>query len=200
MYLRLLSLCPCVCCLLSDRMKMKAALEMYWSICILVLNFLYLSLVRGMLSIFDCSADSDGVRFLDADPSIPCDEVGPVIDCATAHGPALPAVPRTDFNRLATPSHTPVGLFLAGPQPGGIQQRMKAWGFVSMVAYTIGLPALFSWILFTNRAAIQRDQQLRAELRGAVAEENPDLHVRTRFQELYWYACIQRCTRCPSLC
>jgi hypothetical protein len=42
---------------------------------ILVLNFMYVSLVRGMFSIFDCTANADGFRFLDAEPAIPCDEV-----------------------------------------------------------------------------------------------------------------------------
>ncbi len=42
---------------------------------ILVLNFMYVSLVRGMFSIFDCTANADGFRFLDAEPTIACDEV-----------------------------------------------------------------------------------------------------------------------------
>jgi hypothetical protein len=57
------------------RSSLRATLDLYWGVTILILNFLYLSLVRGMLSIFDCTANVDGLRFLDEDPAILCDEV-----------------------------------------------------------------------------------------------------------------------------
>ena len=47
----------------------------YCGLCILALYFLYLNLVRGMLSIFDCSKNADGILILDADPSVRCNVV-----------------------------------------------------------------------------------------------------------------------------
>ncbi len=35
----------------------------------------YMKLAKGMLSVFDCSRNEDGVYILDADPSIPCNVV-----------------------------------------------------------------------------------------------------------------------------
>jgi hypothetical protein len=43
--------------------------------CISTLYVLYVGVVRGALSIFSCSVDSHGVKKLDADPAILCDEV-----------------------------------------------------------------------------------------------------------------------------
>ena len=40
--------------------------------CIVVLYFLYLNVVKGALSVFDCSKNKDGAWILDADPSIKC--------------------------------------------------------------------------------------------------------------------------------
>jgi hypothetical protein len=53
----------------------KRALDRYCGLCITALYFLYLSVVKGALSVFDCSMNEDGVRILDADPSIVCDKV-----------------------------------------------------------------------------------------------------------------------------
>ena len=66
---------PCV-----DRDAFTAALDTYWSILISALYFLYLNLVKGALSVFDCSKNDDGVLILDADPSIHCNEVGAMCD------------------------------------------------------------------------------------------------------------------------
>ncbi len=63
------------------RARYKVFLDMVWGMTILVLYFMYLNLVKGMLSIFDCSVNPDGVRFLDADLSIRCDEVAGI--CST---------------------------------------------------------------------------------------------------------------------
>jgi hypothetical protein len=70
-------------------------------------------------------------------------------------------------------------------QPGGLQQRMKPWGYVSLVAYTIGLPLLFSSILYGNRLAIRADQELNAQHLGTTKDTNPHFQTRTRYQELY---------------
>ncbi len=67
-----------------------------------------------------------------------------------------------------------------------------------MVLYTIGLPAFFSWILYTNRDAIRRDQTRRENrnLCGhhgddtAGATGNQDGRVIVQYQELYWYYCL----------
>ena len=53
----------------------KRALDRYCGLCITALYFLYISVVKGALSVFDCSKNEDGVRILDADPSIVCDQV-----------------------------------------------------------------------------------------------------------------------------
>ncbi len=53
----------------------KSALDRYCGLCITALYFLYISVVKGALSVFDCSKNEDGIRILDADPSIVCDQV-----------------------------------------------------------------------------------------------------------------------------
>jgi hypothetical protein len=70
-------------------------------------------------------------------------------------------------------------------QPGGVQERMKPWGYASMVVYTMGLPVLFTWLLYQHREGIRADQQLRAQNRGLSRESNPHFHLRMRYQELY---------------
>jgi hypothetical protein len=57
------------------RNAFKRALDRYCGLCITALYFLYISVVKGALSVFDCSKNEDGVRILDADPSIVCDQV-----------------------------------------------------------------------------------------------------------------------------
>jgi hypothetical protein len=51
------------------------AFDTYCGLCILALYFLYITLVKGALSVFDCSVTPDGLYILDADPSIKCNEV-----------------------------------------------------------------------------------------------------------------------------
>ena len=70
-------------------------------------------------------------------------------------------------------------------QPGGLQERMQKWGYVSMVLYTIGLPVFFSRILYSNRAGIIADQRLRKRNSGMTKSTNPNIHIRTRYEELY---------------
>ena len=61
--------------LLPCRDPFKSKLDSYCGLCIVVLYFLYLNVVKGALSVFDCSKNKDGVWILDADPSIKCYEV-----------------------------------------------------------------------------------------------------------------------------
>jgi hypothetical protein len=60
---------------MTRRSRLKQALDAYCGLCILALYFLYLNVVKGALSVFDCSKNADGVWILDADPSIKCYEV-----------------------------------------------------------------------------------------------------------------------------
>jgi hypothetical protein len=70
-------------------------------------------------------------------------------------------------------------------QPGGVQERLKPWAFLSMSIYTIGMPLSFAGVLFRHRDAIRADQQLRAQGGGESHVTNPNLHIRKRYQELY---------------
>lgn len=63
---------------LLGRDKFKSFQDSYCGLCILALYFLYLMVVKGALSVFDCSKNKDGAYILDADPSIRCDEPGGV--------------------------------------------------------------------------------------------------------------------------
>jgi hypothetical protein len=49
------------------------------------LYFLYLSVVKGALSVFDCTMNKDGVYILDADPSILCNKVRYIYVCESLH-------------------------------------------------------------------------------------------------------------------
>ncbi len=52
--------------------RFKSFLDGFCGLCIVVLYFLYLNVVKGALSVFDCSKNKDDVWILDADPSIKC--------------------------------------------------------------------------------------------------------------------------------
>jgi hypothetical protein len=75
------------------RDKLKRTYDAYCGVCIVGLYFLYLGLVKGALSVFDCTQNKDGVYILDADPSIKCNEVPYRINrtdprsCVVACGP-----------------------------------------------------------------------------------------------------------------
>jgi hypothetical protein len=70
-------------CVFPHSDSFKRALDRYCGLCITALYFLYLSVVKGALSVFDCSMNEDGVRILDADPSIVCDKVRCVLPAAS---------------------------------------------------------------------------------------------------------------------
>ena len=58
----------------------------------MVLYFLYLNVVKGALSVFDCSKNKDGVWILDADPSIKCYVVRSVL-CGVFVSPLAVNIP-----------------------------------------------------------------------------------------------------------
>jgi hypothetical protein len=70
-------------------------------------------------------------------------------------------------------------------QPGGIQEALKPAAALSIVGYTIGLPAAFLVILAKHRHAIRSDQTLRVANQGYSQATNPNFHIRRRYQELY---------------
>jgi hypothetical protein len=61
-------------------------------ICLLACYFTYFLVVKGMLTIFDCSKNTDGVLMLDADPSIVCNVVRRSL-AAAARVMSLPCLP-----------------------------------------------------------------------------------------------------------
>jgi hypothetical protein len=71
------------------------------------------------------------------------------------------------------------------PQPGGVHDQLKPWAYGSLVAYTLGLPAVFAGILVVYRREILADQELRSNSAGNSRASNPHFSVRQRFQELY---------------
>jgi hypothetical protein len=50
-------------------------LDGFCGLCIVALYFLYLNVVKGAISVFDCTKNKDGILILDADPSIKCNVV-----------------------------------------------------------------------------------------------------------------------------
>ncbi len=69
--------CPPPPCSHSTSGGFKSFLDSYCGLCIVVLYYMYLNVVKGALSVFDCSKNKDGVWILDADPSIKCYVVSP---------------------------------------------------------------------------------------------------------------------------
>lgn len=63
---------------LLGRDRLAAIEDSYCGICIIMLYFLYLTVTKGALSVFDCTINKSGVFLLDADPSIRCYEEGSV--------------------------------------------------------------------------------------------------------------------------
>jgi hypothetical protein len=67
--------CPLLCRRLLGRDRLAAIEDSYCGICIIMLYFLYLTVTKGALSVFDCTINKSGAFLLDADPSIRCYEV-----------------------------------------------------------------------------------------------------------------------------
>ncbi len=61
------------------RARFLAVLDQYVGLCILAAYFLYLKLVKSALSVFDCTLNKDGENILDADPSVVCGQVPPML-------------------------------------------------------------------------------------------------------------------------
>ncbi len=70
-------------------------------------------------------------------------------------------------------------------QAGGVQEALKPAAALSIVVYTLGLPAAFLAILIRHRNAIYADQTLRMANQGASDATNPNFYIRRRYQELY---------------
>ncbi len=70
-------------------------------------------------------------------------------------------------------------------QPGGVQEALKPVAALSIVGYTLGLPAAFFFILVKHRHVIVADQTLRMANDGFSESTNPNFHIRRRYQELY---------------
>ena len=62
---------------------------------------------------------------------------------------------------------------------------MKPAAVLSLLCYTVGLPASFLYIIIHHRSAIRADQSLRQRNLGQTVASNPQLHIRRRFQDLY---------------
>ncbi len=175
-----LGLCFAVCISALAPGKLKSILDSYCGVCIVCLYFLYLSLVRGALSVFDCSKNEDGAWILDADPSIKCNVVrsmrpsggtvggteGTLAWILSPHGClSLLAL----FTPPTPPPHGPISPLpqtscphpAPSSKPGGIQESMKPVATLSLVLYTLGLPLTFLVILVRHRSAIVQDQTLR---------------------------------------
>ncbi len=87
---------------------------------------------------------------------------------------------------------------LARLQAGGVQERMKPAAVLSLLAYTVGMPASFFVILFTHRTAIFEDQTMRMRGLGGTPLTNPNFHVRRRFEKLYRYVHAARVIACAA--
>ncbi len=62
---------------------------------------------------------------------------------------------------------------------------MKPAAILSLLCYTIGLPAAFMVVLVRYRSQIFADQSLRQKHLGDSPATNPNFGVRKRFEELY---------------
>jgi hypothetical protein len=154
----------------------KSSLDSYCGLCIVVLYLLYLNVVKGALSVFDCSKNKDGVWILDADPSVKCYVVSP---CG-AQGVAAA------FGALFAIIHLALVCAICPlAQRGGTQESMRPAAIASLLGYTIGLPAAFLTILVVHRTAIFQDQSLRQKNLGNDLVSNPNFSIRKRYKELY---------------
>jgi hypothetical protein len=70
-------------------------------------------------------------------------------------------------------------------QAGGTQEAMRPAAILSLLGYTIGLPAVFFTILVVHRRAIFEDQTLRQKNLGNDPASNPNFSIRKRYKELY---------------
>jgi hypothetical protein len=66
-----------------------------------------------------------------------------------------------------------------------VYRRLFPFAVVSFIGYGVGIPALFSFILYKFRTEIHGDQSLRAVGLGFSPKSNPYYLTRQRFQKLY---------------
>jgi hypothetical protein len=141
--------------------------DSYCGIVILAVYFTYFLVVKGMLSAFDCTKNDDGIPFLDAEPSLRCDNVSPF-----APSPSV-----VSFGFLL--------VHIACPQPPPVLLRIRKWAIASAVLYAAGIPIIFAWILFRYRNSIRADQEMRSHGQGNSRNLNPFFAIRQRYQKLY---------------
>ncbi len=96
-------MCTCTS-FLVPRDRFMWAFDAYCGVCIVALYVLYLSVVKGALSVFDCTKNKDGVYILDADPSIVCNKVRRVYLAEWARGSDMGAVGHRLTEPLVTAS------------------------------------------------------------------------------------------------
>jgi hypothetical protein len=192
--------CRTGCTCLWDRGKFKRVMDGYCGFCILGLYFLYLTVVKGALSVFDCSVNQDGVYILDVDPSIKCNEVrhcpASYTSCKLAaivllwwcSFAASDFAMRMNIENILWCCRCSWAWATCGcnmGQAGGTQESLKPAAILSFVCYTVGLPLAFLTILLRHREAIRADQTLRLANDGGSEATNPNFHIRRRYQELY---------------
>jgi hypothetical protein len=173
------------------RTRFKEIVDSYCGLCIVGLYFLYLNVVKGALSVFDCSMNKDGAWILDADPSIKCNVVRRRSESRHNRLWRLSlewelCSPSPFCPHPASRNCTPMCV-----QVGGIQEAMKPAAAMSLVVYTVGLPASFFTILVVHRNSIFLDQTLREKHLGNTPDTNPNWTTRRRFQELCVLAVVR---------
>ena len=160
-----------------------------------------------------CPQNESGIRILDADPSIRCDEVWlvhriltstrvPFCECVPSLNPVCPlytvSCPAAALaarqaggvqeRRTATAAPPRPSLYsysCVSTQAGGVQERLKPAAVLSLLGYTVGLPLTFLVLLVKHRQSIGADQALRVAGQGGTEATNPYFHIRMQFQELY---------------
>ena len=66
-----------------------------------------------------------------------------------------------------------------------MQEQLVPFAAVSLVVYTVGIPATFGYILFRHATAIRADQELLVLGMGNNMQTNSSFVLRKRYQELY---------------
>jgi hypothetical protein len=159
--------------------------------------------------VLSCPQNESGIRILDADPSIRCDEVCPLHRIPTStHAPLCECVPSLNVptlqrffsggrfgsrqaggvqeRRMPDPPRPSLYSYsFVSTQAGGVQERLKPAAVLSLLGYTVGLPLTFFMLLVKHRQSILADQALKVAGQGATEATNPYFHIRMQFQELY---------------
>lgn len=77
---------------------------------------------------------------------------------------------------------------------------MYGWAVLTLPLYSIGIPLLFTGVLYKNRLAIKADQTLREYGSGETTASNPNLKIRKRYSRLCasLAAVLCRCACCTD--